>query len=75
VALAGIIAPFPSHPWSFSMLPMTPLDSSGGAAGVWLGVLDLPPVTLVAEGLADQIPAWPLRTAARERLGRVLGER
>jgi hypothetical protein len=43
---------------------MTPLDSSGGAAGVWLGVLDLPAVALVAEGLAEQIPAWPLRAAA-----------
>src|SRR5664280_957635 len=62
-------SPLPGAPCrddTFSMLPMTPLDSPGGAAGVWLGVLDLPAVVLVAEGLAN--PAQIRRTASVDDL-------
>src|SRR5664280_2778130 len=62
-------SPLPGAPCrddTFSMLPVTPLDSSGGAAGVWLGVLNLPAVALVAEGLAN--PDQIRRTASVDDL-------
>src|SRR5664280_692056 len=62
-------SPLPGAPWrdgTSSMLPTTPLDSSGGTAGMWLGVLDLPAVALVAEGLAN--PDQIRRTASVDDL-------